>query len=364
MNWLFKTASAASLSFMLLGPAYALPDGTTAAATASAKGSFSGVSLTVHSMTLEGASTTFDIKSDGSYTVTTQGGIAKFIEINAQGKLSSSELTSLRNALSKVQKADPPANLPGLVPGSPGFDISWSEGGKPMSTGGATNVKAAIQDAEQNHQDVSAWKAVAPLLTKMQTLQTSLEKSYNPVKPAPADKSKFDQLTIEEQNTWNGSTTKLAVNGDGSYTLTSSLSSTPVTGTLTADQLAALNKAYDANAIQANDGKMVGGLIPDDTEFKITATQGGQTFAFNGSVDSSSLGALQSLEKALVGDVNAVQAPVAQPLAKDADGKDATPADAAMGRPARTPGMSAELQGMVQQGADKSDGKDAADAGK
>lgn len=369
-SWIFRTATAASFSLLFLGSPTSVhaQDNTAAVAPAG----FSGLSFTVRSATLMGSSTSFNIQADGSYTITTDGGMAHFIMIRGQGKLSPSQLKSIETAVSKLDKATPPASLPGLVPGSEGFTISWD--GK--STGGALNMKEAIADAKQRGLDVSAWKAVEPIVTKINSLETKLESSYNPVKPAPEKKADFDSVTIEERNSWTGGTTKLTVNGDGTYTLERPLGQSTLTGTLTKSQLDKLTKAYNEQALSADNGKFVGSVIPDDTLFTITAKEGGKTYTVNGAMDSKNLGPLQQLENVLAGDANKFQPPAAAPL-KDASVPDdakkffdgvsaaragATPADAAKAaaalRTARTTGMSGSLDARVNGEADKADGKE------
>src|SRR5581483_5764295 len=107
MGWFFKTASAASFSLLLLGTANAQP-ADPAAAVAKKSASFDHLSFTVRQMTLQGASTSFNIDKDGNYTVTTDGGMAHFIMIRAKGQLSSSQMQSLENALAKMKTANPP----------------------------------------------------------------------------------------------------------------------------------------------------------------------------------------------------------------------------------------------------------------
>jgi hypothetical protein len=391
MGWFLKTASAATFSLMLLGTANAQPSDPAAAATASKKGSFDHLSFTVRSMTLQGSSTSFNIDKDGNYTITTDGGMAHFIMIRGKGQLSASELQSLENSLAKMKAASASGNLPGIVPGSPEFTISYDEGGTTTSVNGAVNVHGAIADAKSNHQDVTAWKAVAPFVTKFQTLETALEKAYNPTLPAPDKKPAFDELSIEERNSWTGGVDKLTVNKDGTYKLERSLGQTTLTGTLSKQQLDAIVKAYDQNTLAADNGKSVGGYIPDDTMFTVTAKEGANSYSVNGSVDSTNLGPLEALEKVLVGDVNALQPPAVKPIAaKDATdqkdesllgkaksffsdswskllgNRDAVKAAAATdaGRPSRTAGMSGLLTDRVVDGATKADGKDAASDGR
>jgi hypothetical protein len=316
-------------------------------------------------MTLQGASTTFNINKDGSYTIETDGGMAHFIAIRAQGTLSASQLKSFENGLAKMQSGPKlPANLPGIVPGSGEFTITWDGG----SVSGAVNAKGAIDDAKQNGQDVSAWKLVEPMLTKFQSSEAALEKAYNPTAVAPDKKAPFDSLSIEEHNSWTGGVDKLTVKPDGSYTLERSLGQSTLTGTLTADQLASLTKAYKQNTLAADNGKMIGGLIPDDTQFTITASEGGKTYSVNGSVDSSQLGPLQAIEKALVGDVNGLQPPVAKPIAAPGDdtgpklgvptGPDHKIVDPILvDRGARSTGMSKVLTDRVKDGSADADGK-------
>ncbi|HZU95295.1 MAG TPA: hypothetical protein VFF73_01200 [Planctomycetota bacterium] len=304
MSSFFKIASAAALSLFVAGGAYA--DG------------FDGVTFRTTEATLMAPSTTFSVDKDGKYTITTDGGMAHFVRIDAQGQLSAAQLKSLENALDKMAKANPVASMPGLVPGSPEFSITY--GGKTIN--GAVNFKAAIEDATQNGNEEAAiiWKPVEPVLKKMTSLETSLQKNANPVAPDPAkkDKAPFDELQIQTRNSWTGATETLTVKSDGSYTLDRGLGQSPLSGSLSSAQLSELEKAYSLKTVKAENGKMVGGLIPDDTTFRITATEGGQSYWFTGSVDSGNLGPVAKLEKALVGDANVLQPPVAKPLADPA----------------------------------------------
>jgi hypothetical protein len=400
MSWLFKTASAATFSLFLVGTVNAQP-ADPAAAVAAKKASFDHLSFSVRQMTLQGSSTNFNIDKDGNYTITTDGGMAHFIMIRAQGKLSASQLQSLENSLAKMSASGASGNLPGLVPGSPEFTISYESGGKTKTVSGAWNTKGAIEEAKQNGQDVSAWKTVAPFVNKFNLMETALEKAYNPTAPAPDKKPAFDELSIEERNSWTGGVDKLTIDKDGTYKLERSLGQSTLTGKLTKAQLDAIVKAYDHNTLAADNGKLVGQVIPDDTMFTITSKEGGNTYKVNGSVDATTLGPLQALEKVLVGDVNSLQPPVAKPLvAKDANkdqnakdqsapkdesllgraerffggawdsllgNKDAVKAAATAdnaGRPSRTAGMGGLLADRVVDGSAKADGKDAAADGK
>lgn len=392
MKFLKLTAQAATISLLFFGVANAQP-ADPATASAAAKASFDNMSFTVRSVTLQGSSTSFNIDKDGNYTVVTDGGMAHFIMIRAKGKLTSSQLKSLETAVAKLKAGKAEGNLPGIVPGSPEFTLSYEEGGKTTSVNGAVNMKGAIDSAKQNHQDVSLWKVVEPIVNKVQTLETAVEKAYNPVAPAPDSKPKFDELSIEERNSWTGGVDRLTIQPDGTYKLERSLGQSTLTGKLTKAQLDKIVKAYDQNTLAADNGKMVGGYIPDDTMFTITAKEGGKTYKVNGSVDSSKLGPLQALEKVLVGDVNSLQPPAAKPIdVKTEDKKDegllakassffsdtwnkflgnkdavktaATTGVDANGRPSRTTGMSSALADRVRDGAAKADGKDAAADGK
>jgi hypothetical protein len=368
MSSFFKIASAAALSLFVAGGAYA--DG------------FDGVVFRTTEATLIHPSTVFSVDKDGNYTITTDGGMAHFVKIDAQGKLSASQLQSLENALDRMAKASPAASLPGMVPGSPEFSITYQ--GKTIN--GAVNFKAAIEDATQNgNKDAaSIWKPVEPVLKKMTSLETSLQKDYNPVAPDPTkkDKAPFDELKIETHSSWTNTSQTLTVKSDGSYTLERGLGQSTLTGTLTDTQMQELIKAYNQKTVQADNGKMVGGMVPDDNSFTITAQEGGKTYSFNGFVDSQNLGPVASLEKALVGDVNVLQPPVAKPLTADA-AKDNGPsktdgliggvdkasgssvADVAKAAAATLGGRTATdgaavLQGRVDGAKDAADGKDAA----
>jgi hypothetical protein len=349
---------------MFLGTAHAQPS-TTPAAAAKPGATFDSLSLRIGNALPDGSTTTMTIKGDGSYEVTTAGNMAHFIAIDAQGQLSAPELASLQNALAKVQKADPPANLPGLVPGSSGFTISWSQAGKQGSTGGSTNIAGALQDAKQQGLDASAWTAVAPLFKKLDSLESSVEQSSKAPAAAP-DKKPFDDLTFK----WTdpnidprlGNVTTLAVKADGSYTLERPLGQSTLTGTLTPAQLKSIVASYDPSNIQRDAGYSVSGA-----NVTIVADQGGKSYTVQGIIPTPGMtlngepivpgGDFVGLMTALESVSNQVQPSVAHP--PTLDGKDDT-----VGRPSRTPGMSSQLQGLVEQGAAKSDGKDAVDGGK
>jgi len=378
MKWLFRTASAAALSFFLLGSAYA-------------GGSFQGVTLTVHDMTLMGASTSMNIDANGNYTVTTDGGVAQFIAIRAKGTLTPDQIKSLQNMISKADAGNPPADLPGLVPGSPGFTISWNDNGTQRTVSGATNIKAAIEDAKQQHEDISGWTVMKPFFTKLSTLESSVEKAYNPVAPVSGKKAPFDELKIEETSTFGPGgvppTHTLDVKSDGSYTLTTTgdpalgQKTTTISGQLTADQLASLVKAYKQNTLAKDNGKYVGGLVPDANEFTITATEGGKTYSVRGSVDGNKLGPLQALEKVLNGDLTDLHPTAAQPLEKDSSIPDdatsffnrssasrtaespSTIASARAERASRTDGLNGVLKSRVEGEAAKTDGKEVTEDG-
>jgi hypothetical protein len=373
MKAFFKSVSAAMLSLLLAGSAYAGP-------------SFGGVTLTVHDMTLQGASTSMVVDKDGNYTITTDGGMAHFIAIRGKGKLTAEQMSSIETYLEKADKANPPANLPGIVPGAAGFTISWDGN---HSVSGSTNVAGAIEDAKQNHQDVSGWTAMKPLFTKLSSLETALEKAA-PTLTAPDDATKkaalpFDELKIHESSLIGPGgvppTSTLTIKSDGSYTLDHTgnpalgQKDTSITGQLTPDQIASLAKAYKANTLAADNGKSVGGLIPGDSEFTITASEGGKTYTVQGPVDSKKLGPLQALEKVLVGDVSGLHPAVAQPLDKDSsipesstkffdDVSASRTAISARDGVARTAGLSGVLKARVDGESSKADGKEVGEDGK
>lgn len=377
MRWFVKTASAAALSLCLLAPAHAAPNGdhdpgivpTSAGGSAVpesaiAKGQFDDLHLTISNGGMDGGSTVMDIGKDGSYTVFENGGMAHFVILKAQGKLSDADLKALEGQVNKAIAAKPPANMPGLVPGSPEFTISWKQGSSSGTVSGATNTKAAIADAKSRGLDVSDWKVVASLLKKFQGVEDKAITDYKPTLPTPDKKAAFDEISIEEHNSWTGGVDKLTVKADGSYTLERSLGQSTLTGVLSKTQLDAIVKAYDSGVMKTEDGKMVGGMIPDDTSFTITSSEGGKTYKVNGFVDSQNLGDLAKLERALVGDVNSLQPPVAKPIDKTAE-KDKTAAadgvtDAIKNRGAGETGPRTGMGTILEDRTREGEGKDKA----
>jgi hypothetical protein len=362
MGSFFRTASAVALSlFLATGAAHADP--------------FAGVTFRVSQMTLIHPSEVFSVDADGNFTITEDGGMAHFVRVINQGKLSKSQLSSLQRALDKMAAKSPPAQLPGMVPGSPGFEITYD--GKTIS--GVTNVKAAIDEAEQNGNEEAAiiWKPVQPVLSKLQALETSLSTPVTP--PTAPDKSDapFDDLKMEITNPWSGMDETLTVNKDGSYSLARAgrQPGTTLTGTLSPEQMKELVKAYNLKAIKADDGHLVGAPIPDASLFTITATEGGKTYSFNGSVESNGLGAVAALEKALVGDASKIvnPAPAADPnkidtttVPRDTGGVDGSTGGNGPKFPIdtvttpRTTGLSGTLSTRIDAATGEADGRDAA----
>jgi hypothetical protein len=366
MGSFFRTASAVALSLFLAGGAYADP--------------FAGVTFRVTQSTLIHPSEVLSVDADGNYTLTQDGGMAHFVRVLSQGKLSKSQLSSLQKALDKMSAKSPPSQLPGMVPGSPGFEITYD--GKTIS--GAVNFKGAIEEAMQNGNEEAGiiWKPVEPVLQKLQSLESSLANSGSVTPPKAPDKSDapFDQLKIEMTNPWSGMDETLTVNKDGSYSLTRAgrQPGTTLTGTLSPEQMKELVKAYNAKAVQADNGRLVGAPIPDASIFTITATEDGKTYSFNGSVESQNLGPVAALEKALVGDATKIVTPAAATadpnkidtttVPRDTGGVDGStagngpkfPIDTVTTPRARTAGLSGTLTTRIDAATGEADGKDAA----
>jgi hypothetical protein len=139
----------------------------------------SHITFTVRNAGLDGGSTVFDVnRSTGAYTVEENGGMAHFIELKSMGTLSKAQLSSIEKALETARAANAPAQMPGaLIEGAPEFTIAWSqEGGAGGSISGPNNPTAAVEG--QSAKVKALWKAVTPLLSKMDKLEGSLVKNH------------------------------------------------------------------------------------------------------------------------------------------------------------------------------------------
>ncbi len=327
MRKLLGAASAAALSICLIGTARAQD---------------SRLTYSVQSPTLQGSSTAFNIDLDkGDFTIVTDGGVAHFMMVRAQGTLKANELQSLVGAFNRLVKSKPPASLPGVVMGAGSFTLDWSDNGSEDSnythtgsTGtvtGSSNVKGAIEEAKQRGLDTQAWDGVAPLIQKLQALEPKLEKDYQKgvknLAKATDDEAKrnpgsvvdgpdlfpFQSLSISLESSWGAGTDSLSIDKNGNFKLTRSLGQSTITGTLTGDQERRIESAYKVNVLARDNGKTLGKMVPDGSIFTVSATEGGKSYTVKGFVDGGKLGPLETLEKALLGTLEGEEPPAAAP---------------------------------------------------
>lgn len=140
----------------------------------------------------------------------------------------------------------------------------------------------------------------------------------DPVAATAASKASFTSIRYQTFNSWTGTTSTFTVSADGSYTLDNGLGS-KFSGKLSPAQLSALRSGLTKADLKGNDGKQVGGMVPDDTSFQIRETEGGKTYKISGFVDSANLGVVKSLVSSLQDAVNKAQPPAAHPIDSGAD---------------------------------------------
>jgi hypothetical protein len=132
---------------------------------------------------------TLVVKSDGSYTLTTTGNPALGQKTQTyEGRLSPDQMKSLGTAYNKASNASLPKLMPGQMDGGPEFTLTMTgKDGADKTVQGSVAGKKAGQDA-------AAWDALQPLLTKLQSVQTSAEQAPP---TASADALKTDPAQID-----------------------------------------------------------------------------------------------------------------------------------------------------------------------